>query len=128
MSRNPDFDAVMIKTTELEKLRADNAAHIEAVCKAADHIERLKSLLFRLRTSDRPKAAMLELIDAALTDTTAWRAGIEYPKKDAAPEVWIAWYRWKLEEMDRLLQGSYDDNARLLFENAAMRRSLELGR
>lgn len=124
MTRNPDFDAVMIKKTELDKLRADNAAHIEAVCKAADHIERLKSLLFRLRTSDRPKAAMLELIDAALADHHAM-SDIEYPKQDAPPDVWIAWYRWKLEDMDRLLQGSYDDNERLRLENAAMRRSRE---
>lgn len=107
MSRNPDFDAVMIKTTELEKLRADNA--------------RLRALLVRLQTSDHPRATMLELIDAAIADH-------KYPKQDAPPDVWIAWYRWKLEDMDRLLQGSYDDNERLRVENAAMRRSLELKR
>lgn len=110
MSRNPDFDAVMIKKTELDKLRADN--------------ERLRALLFRLQTSDHPRAAMLELIDAALADHHA-TSDMEYPKPDAPPDVWIAWYRWKLEDMDRLLQGSYDDNARLRYENAGLRRLVE---
>lgn len=32
---------------------------------------------------------------------------MEYPKKDASPETWIEWYRWKIHDMDVLLQAAY---------------------
>jgi hypothetical protein len=42
----------------------------------------------------------------------------EYPRPNAPPDEWIAWYRWKIGDMDRLLQGAYD-------EIGLLRRALE---
>jgi hypothetical protein len=36
-----------------------------------------------------------------------------YPKSDAPLEEWIMWYRWKVCDMDRLLQSAYRENDQL---------------
>jgi hypothetical protein len=36
-----------------------------------------------------------------------------YPKSDAPLEEWIKWYRWKVCDMDRLLQSAYRENDQL---------------
>jgi hypothetical protein len=35
----------------------------------------------------------------------------EYPRPDSPPHEWIAWYRWKIGDMDRLLQAAYREVA-----------------
>lgn len=62
---------------------------------------------------------------------------MDYPQQDARPDEWIAWYRWKIGDMDRLLQGAYrecgalvevsklaDDNRRLRADNESLRAAL----
>lgn len=41
---------------------------------------------------------------------------MEYPRPNDPPEKWIAWYRWKLDEMDQLLQAAYRELATVKLE------------
>lgn len=48
---------------------------------------------------------------------------MEYPRSDDPPETWIEWYRWKLDDMDRLLQAAYREVTPLRAEIEQLRES-----